>query len=107
MPMETRQLRSAPIAATGKFKIPPAIRTFPLQSGEMKCDPEMDKLAIWDRVRQYEFMPAIFSYSHFSFTLHFKLFSFWFMGRQRTMTLTDSADAMMNMVLNELCLKWK
>ena len=47
MPMETRQLRSAPIAATGKFKIPPAIRTFPLQSGEMKRDPEMDKLAVW------------------------------------------------------------
>ena len=54
-----------------------------------------------------EFMPEILSYYHFSFTLHFKLFSFWFMGRQRTMTLTDSADAMMNMVLNELCLKWK
>ena len=47
MPMETRQLRSAPIAATGKFKISPAIRTFPLQSGEMKRDPEMGKLAVW------------------------------------------------------------
>ena len=28
-----------------------------------------------------------------SFTLHFKLFSFWFIGRHRTITLTDSADA--------------